>query len=520
MNELALLLVIAAFGYGLSQKLRMPVIPLLLIPGILLSALGLGPNREFVTTVLELGLMFLMFASGIELNPNRFTRTWKAVAFVGIAQFVIAGICGFGIASLLRYEQQTALYVACALATSSTLVVLRHLKKNQQMFEPFGRLVTGVLLLQDLLLILIIVILQALPNGGTAVVLGIGGTLALFAFAIVCQRWLMPLLVVRLKLDEETLLLSILATLFVFVALSFLMKLPPVAGAFLAGFGLSAFPVNGLVRGVLGSLRDFFTAVFFTALGLMVAVPDATVLLEGLGLALLVLVVTPPLVTIAAEWIGLSSRSAIESGLLLAQTSELSLVLLLNGMLLGHVTPEIFSILALVTVVTMSCTPFIATDAMTERLLHLHPLYRRPASGFMKKGHVLLLGFGAGGMWVVKPLRDAGHEVLVVDDDPAVIRELQSAGIPWIYGDGSDAKTLEQAGARDAKLVIAAMRRIEAAERVLKFLKGKPVIVRLFEEQHARRVQELGGTPILNSMAAADTFMTWFATTGKLKGSA
>jgi CPA2 family monovalent cation:H+ antiporter-2 len=361
-----------------------------------------------------------------------------------------------------------------------------------------------VLLLQDLLLILIIVMLAKMPDGPTAVAAGMGGTVALFALAILCQRWLMPLLVVRLKLDEETLLLSILATLFVFIALSFWMGIPIIAGAFLAGFALSAFPVNGLVRGVLGSL------------GLIVTVPDTVVLLEGLGLALLVLLVTPPLVTVAAEWIGLSSRSAIESGLLLAQTSELSLVLLLNGLLLGHVTPEIFSILALVTVVTMSCTPFLATDAMTERLLHLHPLHRRPAAGFMKKDHVLLLGFGAGGMWVVKPLREAGHDVLVVDDDPVVIRELQQAGIPWIYGDGSDAKTLEQAGARDAKLVIAAMRRIEAAERVLKFLKGKPVIVRLFEEEHARRVQEMGGIPILNSMAAADTFMQWFTTTKQL----
>ena len=142
MNDLALLLIIAALGYGISQKLRVPVIPLLLIPGILLSMFGFGPDQEFVTTVLELGLMFLMFASGIELNPSRFTRTWKAVAFVGIGQFVIAGACGFGIASLLGHEEQTALYVACALATSSTLVVLRLLKQNQQMFEPFGRLVT------------------------------------------------------------------------------------------------------------------------------------------------------------------------------------------------------------------------------------------------------------------------------------------------------------------------------------------------------------------------------------------
>lgn len=509
MNHLLLLLIIAAVGYGVARWLRMPVIPLLIIPGIALSALGVKSDPDFDRTALELGLVFLMFASGIELNPTRFTRSAKAVAVVGLTQFFVAGACAFAVAKWLDYSPLPALYVACALATSSTLVVLRHLKQHQQMFEPFGRLVTGVLLLQDLLLILIIVVLARLPGGWIHVAAGAGYTLLLFGLALVCQR-ILPAIVAWMKLDEETLLLSILATLFSFIGFADLLSLPPVAGAFLGGFALSVFPINGLVRGVLGPLRDFFTALFFTVLGLIISIPDVGILLQGLGLAALVLIITPPLVTMAAEWTGLSSRSAIESGLLLAQTSELSLVLLLNGLMLGHVSSEIFSLLALVTVLTMSLTPFLATDAMTERLLHWHPINRRPGAGFMKKGHVLLLGFGAGGMWVVKPLRENGHDVLVVDDDAAVIRELQRAGIPWIYGDGSDIRTLEQAGARDARLIIAAMRRINAAERVLHYVKGTPVIVRVFEAEHAARVEELGGIAVLNSLASADKFMEWF----------
>lgn len=516
MNDLLLLLLIAALGYGVARWLRMPVIPLLIIPGMALSVVGVRSDLDFDRTALELGLVFLMFAAGIELNPARFTRSSKSVAVVGLTQFFVAGACAYFVAKRMEFPPLPALYIACALATSSTLVVLRHLKQQQQMFEPFGRLVTGVLLLQDLLLILIIVVLARLPGGWGSVAAGVGGTLLLCGLAILCQRFL-PAVVAWLKLDEETLLLSILATLFAFIGLSAEMKLPPIAGAFLGGFALSAFPINGLVRGVLGPLRDFFTAIFFTALGLIVSIPDWGTLLQALALAGLVVIVTPPLVTLAAEWTGLSSRSAIESGLLLAQTSELSLVLLLNGLLLGHVTTEIFSLLALVTVLTMSFTPFFATEAVTERLLHWHPLHRRPAAGFMKKGHILLLGFGAGGMWVVKPLRESGHEVLVVDDDPAVIRELQKAGIPWIYGDGSDVHTLQQAGARDARLIIASMRRINSAERVLHYVKGTPVIVRVFEAVHAARVEALGGTPVLNSLAAADKFMEWFVKTGRAR---
>lgn len=74
--------------------------------------------------------------------------------------------------------------------------------------------------------------------------------------------------------------------------------------------------------------------------------------------SLVVIFVTPPLVALVAEWRGLNARAAIETGLLLAQTSEYSLLLGLSGVALGHVSQETFSVLALTTVITMTMTPF------------------------------------------------------------------------------------------------------------------------------------------------------------------
>lgn len=520
MTGLAFLLFLAAIAFGSAQRFRLPLIPLLLLGGVGLSLTGLlsgnegepGANR-FLYDVLQLGLTFLVFAFGIELNPQRFGPQRKAVPWVGYIQFIFAGMMGFSLARLLGFEPITALYLAFALSASSTLVVIQHLKRSQQMFEPFGRLVIGVLLLQDMLMILLIIILSRASFGLFPVLLGVMQGLTLLGLAWLVQKRFLPWLVIEKKLDDELLLLTFLAILFTFTGIAYQMQLPPVAGAFLAGFSLSGYPINGIVRGLIHSLTDFFLALFFITLGAVITVPEPLLFAKALILASFVVILTPPVVAIVAEWTGLPWRASIESGLYLAQTSEFSLILGLYGVSAGHISIEIFSVLALVGVVTMTATPFIATDQMTQRLLHFHPARRTLTTEGTIKDHILILGFGTGGMWVVKPILAEGYKVMVVDDDPAVIEQLQMTGIPCIRGDGSDEKILAKAGAHRARLIMVAMRRIRDAEKVLRIVRDVPVMVRLFEDSEAERVKNLGGIPILNSSAAADTFMEWFAKT-------
>jgi Kef-type K+ transport system membrane component KefB len=398
------------------------------------------------------------------------------------------------------------------------------------MFEPFGRMVTGALLLQDLLMIVWIVMLARFGEPDAKLAQSVGALVGLGALAVICQARLMPWLLLRLRsrdgkrprvepgvqpwLDEESLLLVLLAVLFLFAGGAYFLGLHPVVGAFFAGFSLSSFPLNGVVRSVLGSLSDFFLAVFFTALGALITIPEPDLLLRAFALALMVILLTPPLVTIVAEASGLSSRSAIESGLLLAQTSELSLVLALTGEIAGHISRELFSAIALIAVVTMTVTPLVANDRSVRWLLKFHPLRRRLPTQSGHENHVLILGFGAGGMWVVKPLQKAGHDLLVIDDDPAVIIQLEKLGIPCLRGDGADEKILQKANAAKAKLILASMRRVQDTAKLLALVKDIPVVVRMFEDRDAQAIQALGGIPILNSQAATETFMEWFSKHG------
>ncbi|MEX2577996.1 MAG: cation:proton antiporter [Verrucomicrobiales bacterium] len=520
MTELALLLMVAAAGHGLSRWSGVPVIPILLGLGMALSFTGMVKHPDLAAGaemredplffVLELGLTVLVFASGVELNPRRFRRQRRSVLWVGIVQFAAMGAVGFAGGRLLGFVPLEAAYLGFAVSASSTVVGLRQLQLSQQSFEPHGRMVVGVLLLQDALTMGVLIALAHAGSGIAGLAEGYGWAALMAGVAWVLQRGVAWWIIERFKSDEESMLLGALMLLFVFLGAAYAAGLPLIIGAFLAGYSLSNFPVNGLVGGLLHSLVDFFRAVFFVALGALVTVPGAGMVVSAAVLALLVLVITPPLVAAVAEWSGFTGRRAIESGLLLAQTSEFSLVLGLVGMRLGHLSGETFSVVALMAVATMTCTPLLARDSVARWLLRLHPLrQRKHPPSLDREGHVLLLGLGSAGMYVVDPLRAAGVPLLVVDDDPAVILKLDREGVPCLRGDGGDEEVLERAGASKARLVVASMHRVSDAMEVLDRVSGVPVLVRVFEEADAEAVRRRGGIPVSSAEAAAEEFMKW-----------
>jgi Kef-type K+ transport system membrane component KefB len=510
MSGLAILLVGGALGLGVAKWLSLPSIPLLLVTGVVLSAAGLLPATDLLADMLILGLTVLVFVAGVELNPRRVGRQRDVALRVGVAQFTVLATLGIVASLALGFTLSESMYLALALTASSTLVVVRILRQRKQLFEPFGRLVIGVLLLQDLFVILLIPVVMELPNGAMAAVTGFLGALALTGLALVSLRWVTPFLLTRLELDDEGILLTTLAFLFIYIGLAELLGLPLVAGAFLAGVSLSSFPVSGVVRGQLNSLSDFFLAIFFTALGGILVIPSMVGLFQTAVLILLVLLATPPLVTFVAERAGLSARPSIESGLLLAQTSEFSLVVGLQALAMGHIDQEIFSIIALITVTTMILTPFIATDAMTWRLMSFHPMRRLKAADVGTEGHILLLGCGDSGMPLLETLLSSGHDVLVIDDDPAVIERLREGDVASIRGDGADIALLRRAGADRARIITSTLRRPQDNRRLLEFARGVPILIRVFDEADAEWIRELGGTPVLASHVAADSLLRWF----------
>ena len=516
MNGVCILLVAAAVAFGLAKLMRLPPIPLLILVGAGLHELAnfwqVEVPEDLLSNMMELGLAVLVFTAGVDLSPRRMLDRTRSIIIVATVQFLILGLAGVLTAFALGYDLTTSLYLGCALSASSTLVVARHLQRRRQMFEPFGRLVLGVLLVQDLFIILIMVALLKAPDGLLESFFALTRAIGLGCVAVGIHRWFVPWVTRRLKLDDEELMLGALGILFIFSGFAYLLRLPFLAGAFFAGFSISAFPMNGLVRGMLGSLSSFFLALFFISVGASLTLLQSDMLWHSLIFIIVLIVVTVGLVSVISEAVGFSTRASIEAGVLLSQTSEFSLLLALTGMASGQISAELFSMITLVTVGTMTLTPLISRDKITWSLMKLHPRYRRGELDCATlQNHAVILGYGRAGHQTLQAFKEHGIAVIVIDEDAAVIRKLIAAKVRCIQGDGSNKRTLARANCRGAKVVICSMRRTRDAKIALDHLKKYPtkVFIRTFEPEETEFVKNSGGIPIETAHASARSMLKW-----------
>lgn len=516
MSGLTLLLLAAAIAFGLSRLLHLPPIPLLMLSGVGLRMLAeysdIQLSELLLGEMIEIGLAMLVFTTGADLSLRRMRGNKNGILIVATAQFVALGITGICTAIFLDYTLTTALYLGFALSASSTLVVVRQLQQHQQMFEPFGRLVLGVLLVQDVFIILLMVALLSYPEGFLATVSSLAGTIALGFLALLLHKKLIPWVAQDLKLDEEELMLGAFGMLFTFSGIAHLLGLPFLVGSFFAGFTLSAFPMNGLVRGMLGSLSSFFIALFFISIGAILTMPDQQLIEHSLIFIAVLIIVTILIVTIVAEIVGYSTRTSIETGLLLSQTSEFSLLLAYTGIASGFITQDLFTMIVLITVSTMTLTPFLAQKKVRWLLMRVHPRNRRGEKSCDKyKDHAVLLGYGRAGPRTLKFLHEKGLDVVVIDEDAAIINQLVDQGVPCIQGSISNKRLLKHTNCRQARVVICSKRQSYDAHIALDYLRDYPVkvIVNTFEHSEADYVRSAGGYPVETALASSRKFIEW-----------
>lgn len=510
MVEVSVLVLAAGLAHGVARWLSVPPVPLLVLAGAAAAA-WLPVTGHFLEEAVTVGVAVLLFVAGLELEPSRVRAQRRVALRVGLVQAAVMVLLALGAAPLLGLDAVETGYLALVLTASSTVVGIRLLRRRRQMFEPFGRMVLGTLLIQDLLVILAMPMVTGAGLGTGTPLEGFGSLLVLGIAAWATRRWISPLLV--RNTGEELRLLGALSILFLFVRGAAALEVPVVVGAFLAGMSLSRFPANAILRAELAPIGDFFTALFFTALGGLVSFPSVTELWQAGVLSLMVVMVTPPVVSFVAERSGLSSRSGLEAGLLLSQTSEISLVIGLAGMLRGDLAPGMFTVIVLVTTFTMLLTPFISTEEAAERLLALHPSRwrRREPAPTPGRGHLLLVGCGSTGWDLLDLAFLAGTDLVVVDQDPSVVQELRDAGIRALRGEVTDPRILQEAGIAGARAVASTVSRPRDNEQLLEAAgPDVPVLVRVFDEEDARWVKSRGGDAVVSGEAAAGSFLAWW----------
>ncbi|MEM2918873.1 MAG: cation:proton antiporter [Candidatus Altiarchaeota archaeon] len=454
-----------------AKILKQPLIVAYVIAGIVVGPFGLRlvTNDEIIKIFAELGIAFLLFFVGLELDIKKLKNVGRVSISCGIGQILFTFIFGFLLSSLFGLSQIEAFYVSFALTISSTTVVVKLLSDINELQTLHGKIVLGILLVQD---VITIVVLAALPNLGNfsivplllSVVKGFG----FFSISVVIGRFILPPLIGFSSRSLELLFLFALSVCFVFSFISYLLGFSISIGAFLAGLSLASFPYNLEIVSRVRSMRDFFATIFFASLGMQVSatIHDSIkplVIEEVIIFSLFVLIGNVIIMFLIASLLGYSKRTSFLTAISVAQVSEFSLVLVSEGLSLGHIQKDILSSIAWVTLITLTISSYM--------IIHSSKLYRIfvPFLGFSNKipkkkdfesiseslkNHTIVFGCHRTGYMIVKTLMRLKKKFLVVDYNPDIIKKLLTQGINCIYGDIEDLEILERVNLKGAELVI------------------------------------------------------------------
>jgi Kef-type K+ transport system membrane component KefB len=456
--ETALVLAVATVVGAIAVRLRQPLIIAFIAVGILVgpAVLDWVTPGEQLELLAEIGIALLLFVVGLKLDLH-LIRTMGPVALAtGLGQVAFTSIIGFLIALGLGAAPIMALYIAVALTFSSTIIIVKLLSDKREIDHLHGRVALGLLIVQDIVVVLAMIGLSALGAGTSETNLGVEMLLvvvkaSLFLAAVgVLMRTVLPRLLDSLARSQELLVLFAIAWAVILAILGDVLGLSSEVGAFLAGVSLATTIYREAIASRLVSLRDFLLFFFFISLGAQL---DVSLLGAQVGAAIIfsvfVLIGNPLIVMAIMGFMGYRKRTGFLTGLTVAQISEFSLILAALGLSLGHIDQDTMGLITLVGLITIGLSTYLIqySQEIYARLAPLLAIFERKDPYRERRGRdeatgkgadVIVYGLGRYGSRLVKDLQKSGLVVHGIDSDPDRVFASQDLNTVVRYGDAED----------------------------------------------------------------------------------
>ena len=514
--ELAVVIFIAA-GLGIAAKIfKQPIILAYLAAGIVVGYFSFFnlADKESFRIFSDLGIMFLLFLVGLEINYTSLRLVGRASATVGLAQIIFTFVIGYLIALLFDFNYLYAAYISIALTFSSTIIVIKLLSEKKDLNSLYGKISIGVLLMQDLAAILLLIFLAGVESSGSAIssniFLAILKTVVLFGLTIYLGRKILPLLFDKIAHSSELLFITSLAWVFLMATLAGKIGFSIEIGGFLAGLALANSSENFQIAARIRSLRDFFILIFFVILGSSLMFSDFSGLfLPIIVFSLFVLIGNPLIVIIIMGILGYRKRTGFLTGITIAQISEFSLVLAALGFKLGHISENIVALITAVGIITIISSTYLSihADKIFRHFSRYLDLFERKkirednSLGKEFNKPVILIGSHRTGASIAHNIPK--EDLLIIDFDPEIITQLKKHGFDYLFGDISDPEIFEKSNAVDSRLVISTSPDLEdnltLLSEINKSLKDKrpKIILRARTEKEAEILYSSGADYVL-----------------------
>ncbi len=501
----------------LSHHFKIVPLTAYLITGVLIgpSGFGLIHTPNVINAVAEIGVIFLLFTIGVEFSLEKLARLKQFIVLGGALQVGLTTLLVMGILSIFNTDWQQSLFTGFMVALSSTAIVLKLLTERGTVDTLSGQISVGILLFQDLAVVLMVALLPAIAGRGEGAssLYAIAQLVEGFLFvgiAIVLARRTVPWFLEKIvhTRNQELFLLTVVAICLVVAWVTELAGIGVGLGAFLAGLVISESRYSEHAVAEILPLQTIFSAMFFVSVGMLL---DVQFFITNPLYVLLVvaIVVLIKFVTVSSSVLimGYPWHIALATGLALVQIGEFSFVLDRIGMNygfsplgMGGTGQQIFIAVA---VLTMLFTPFLLqVEPYLVRLLgKSNGDETKPEIFTHLKDHVILVGFGPGGQRLAEVLKQTGIPFVVIDLNPFSIAEAEDKNYNAIYGDASKVSILESTQIRQARAVVVNINDPAATRRLVEIARhlnpALYIIVRTKFTEEVEGLLEVGADVVI-----------------------
>lgn len=484
--DLVLALGAAFLGGIIAQRLGQPVLIGYVLAGVLIGPNTPGPSadRERVEVLANLGVAFLMFALGVEFSLAELRRVRDIVLVAGGIQIPITIALGTGVGMVIGWPVQAALLLGGAFAISSSIVALKLLLGRGEADSPHAKVALGLGIVQDLSLVPMLALLPLLTGEPGNPVLGLLRSLGIAAVALTAVVILGTRLVPRVLFavartgSRELFLLTVVLIALGTALASHEVGLSFALGAFLAGIVVSESEFDSHVLAEIIPLRDLFATLFFVAVGMLL---EPRFILEHAGLVfgIVAALVLGKLIVTGAAFLtaGVDHRTATLAAVLMAQMGEFSFVLASVGLTAAVIDRDQYGLILAGALGSILAAPILLRAGPTLVAISEHlPGVARQEAGqageeadtTVPSGHVVICGYGRVGAELGRALERRRFRYVVIDLNPAVVRDLRRHHVPAFYGDAGSEALLLRAGVATARTIAVTIPDLVAARAAIR----------------------------------------------------
>ncbi|AZL15450.1 cation:proton antiporter domain-containing protein [Rickettsiales endosymbiont of Stachyamoeba lipophora] len=475
-------------------------------------------NPDDLSIFAEFGVVFLLFAIGLELTFDRLKALRLYVFGMGTAQVMITAAVIVGAVVLMGLQISKAIIIGMALALSSTAIVLQVVAETRTQSTQVGRLSLAVLLLQDFAVVPLLVLLPLMASEAKdtniAAIIGISFMKAIMAILLIFiagRTFLKPFFsLIRADNAAKNNEIFVTTTLLIALAAAFVtdqLGLSLALGAFLAGLLVAETDFQHQAEESIAPFKGIFLGLFFMTVGMHI---DFNFIADNyvriLEFSVLLIVVKATIITLLCLLFKFNIGTALHTGLLLSQGGEFAFILFDLAQEQNLIDRQTAQMLLMLVTVTMAVTPLLSyIGTVLSRKLDTKPVQQ--GLHYMLKqtadldNHVLLIGFGRVGKMVARLLEAESIHYVCVDNNEEVVNDAKKEQFPVYLGDASHIKVLEVLGIERAQSIIISVNDDRLLYSALINIRNKykniPIIVRYRDMSQQNELKAKGATAVV-----------------------